>query len=43
MYIISNLDNIQTFITCTGIDEVIGKVADESAVFYVKNGVVEKK
>jgi DNA replication and repair protein RecF len=43
MYIISNLDNIQTFITCTGIDEVIGQVADKSAVFYVKNGVVERK
>lgn len=41
MYIISNLNNIQTFITCTGIDEVIGSVADKSNVYRVKNGVIE--
>jgi DNA replication and repair protein RecF len=40
MYIISCLDGIQTFITCTGIDEVIGLVADKSAVFHVKNGEI---
>lgn len=40
-YIISNLKNIQTFITCTGIDEVISSVAKKSRVYNVCGGNVK--
>lgn len=39
-FIINSIENIQTIITCTGIDEVLLNLSDSSAVFRVDNGRV---
>jgi DNA replication and repair protein RecF len=41
-YILSSINNIQTFITCTGIGEIEKHLRDEAQLFVVKNGVVSK-
>ena len=37
-YLMDNIGKLQTFITCTGIEDSIGKYVKGSAVFYVQNG-----
>jgi DNA replication and repair protein RecF len=41
-YILSSIKNIQTMITCTGIEEINNLLSDSSYVFKVTKGVVEK-
>jgi len=38
IYLLENIGNLQTFITCTGIEDSIGKYIKESTMFNVKNG-----
>lgn len=41
-YILNSISNIQTIITCTGIDEIKRYLKDEAILFYVKNGEVSQ-
>lgn len=41
-YILSSINNIQTFITCTGIGDIKSYLKDEAQLFLVKNGFVSK-
>lgn len=38
IYLMDNIGKLQTFITCTGIEDSIGKYVKDSTVFNVKNG-----
>jgi DNA replication and repair protein RecF len=40
-FVINSIDNIQTIITCTGVDELLLKICESSSVFNVKNGQVK--
>jgi len=37
-FLLSSIEGIQTFISCTGMEDVLKKVSGDSAVFYVENG-----
>jgi len=37
-YLMKNIGKIQTFITCTGVEDSIGKYVRESSIYNVKNG-----
>lgn len=37
-YLMENIGKIQTFITCTGVEDSIGKYVRESSIYNVKNG-----
>ena len=37
------INNIQTIITCTGIEDSINSYAGGAAVFNVKNGVINRE
>lgn len=39
-YILSSIKNVQTVITCTGIEDIKGYLDDNSKIFYVKDGSV---
>lgn len=41
-YILSSINNIQTFITCTGIGDIKSHLKDEAQLFLVKDGFVSK-
>lgn len=41
-YILNSIKNIQTIITCTGIEEINNLLSDNSYVFKVTKGIVEK-
>lgn len=41
-YILSSINNIQTFITCTGIGDIKSYLKDEAQLFLVKSGFVDK-
>lgn len=41
-YILSSINNIQTFITCTGVGDIKKYLKDEAQLFLVKNGIVSK-
>lgn len=41
-YILSSINNVQTFITCTGIGDIKGYLKNDAQLFTVKNGVVKK-
>lgn len=41
-YILSSINNIQTFITCTGIGDIKKYLKDETQLFLVENGIVSK-
>lgn len=43
LYILNSINNIQTVITSTGIDEIVENSGSDISIFYVKNGCVEKK
>ena len=38
VYLMENIGKLQTFITCTGVEDSIGKYVRESSMFNVKNG-----
>lgn len=42
-YLVDSVKNIQTFITCTHIDDIIKKMSDNSKLFYVENGSINEK
>lgn len=37
-FLMENIGNLQTFITCTGVEDSIGKYIKESSMYNVKNG-----
>lgn len=39
-FLIDNIKNIQTFITCTGIEDTIKKLTDKAFIYHVENGIV---
>lgn len=41
-YILSSIKDIQTFITCTGIDDIKKSIIDEAQLFIVKKGKVSR-
>ncbi len=43
LYIINSIKNIQTVITSTGIDDILQSINENASIFYVKDGVIEKK
>ena len=42
-YLLNSIHNIQTIITCTGLDEFVKNRFQINKVFYIKNGTVEKQ
>ncbi|MEA4816094.1 MAG: DNA replication/repair protein RecF [Lachnospiraceae bacterium] len=38
VYLINSIENIQTFITCTGIEEALKNIAQKGKIFKVSNG-----
>ena len=40
-YLLNSIDEIQTIITCTGLDEFVKNRFQINKVFYVKNGTIE--
>jgi DNA replication and repair protein RecF len=40
-YILKSINEVQTIITCTGIEDVKGYLSDDAKVFYVKDGSVD--
>lgn len=41
-FLMENIGGLQTFITCTGVEDTVGKYIKESTVFNVKNGEFTK-
>ena len=41
-FLMENIGELQTFITCTGVEDTVGKYIKESTVFNVKNGEFTK-
>ncbi len=39
--LLQNMNHVQTFITCTGVDELVGNHFPMNRVFYVENGSAE--
>ena len=42
-YLLNSIGNIQTIITCTGLDEFVNNRFEINRVFNVQNGIVERK
>lgn len=42
-YLLNSIGNIQTIITCTGLDEFVNNRFEINRIFEVENGVVERK
>ena len=42
LYLMESIKDIQTIITCTGIEDSIKKYADNAAIFNVENGVIKE-
>ena len=42
-YLLNSINEIQTMITCTGLDEFVKNRFHINKVFYVKNGVIEER
>ena len=42
-YLLNSIDNIQTVITCTGLDEFINNRFDVNRIFKVVNGTVTEE
>ncbi len=41
-YLLESINNVQTLITCTGVEEFIKNRIEVNKVFYVENGIVSK-
>ena len=41
-YLLESIKDIQTVITCTGIEDSIKKYTDKSYIFNVENGIIKK-
>lgn len=42
-YLLDSIKDIQTFITCTGLEEFIDRQLDIDQLFYVRNGIILKE
>lgn len=41
--LVSNIENIQTILTCTGVEDIILKKLHKGFLFYIENGYIESK